>query len=479
MAVSRKIQRWRPFDGESEQGFRQFKDRVYGVPQATTLDDTDVNMQEGDTLPDDSTYEIISSKIDMVKPLTGKNAHRGGRAVVVRAMKEKVEGSSQTPWQELSGTRTVLDSDPQTIRYEIRFTASTGTALPTAGQTISDVIGSGSLTSTNLDREPDIVSVSARIKATVLKDHVVCVFQAHHARTTTGSPFTEINPRQRTLVAQNTWKGRRRFSVPIASAANLESTLFGSMFPGLSGQFAPICGRVSTQDNWEPGRSLVIADYETPRVVGQGVLRVQVGFESHSVTKDLDGKVIVGPEDVKDRGIVEHRLVSGSATRLRPMATIILETAATGFNVNTFLNRVGKVNKYRLPNFGNAQPGTLLFLGAPQTTFRLVGSLWYLNLAFKYSGDPSELDKNGNRVFPQWNEMTKSQSGSYVMQQVRGVTKAGTAVAGADKFMRTWVPKRKNTQNNNLGAKQAEDVHRMFPTTDLRDLGRDLVVRGL
>ena len=85
--------RWQVFDGESEQGFRQFKDRIYPVPQSGTLAGTTVSMQEGDTLPDDSDYEIISAKIEMVRPMTGEVKHKGGRAAVLRGMKEKVEAS--------------------------------------------------------------------------------------------------------------------------------------------------------------------------------------------------------------------------------------------------------------------------------------------------------------------------------------------------------------------------------------------------
>ncbi len=468
MTISSKHQRWRVFDGESEQGFRQFKDRVYGAGQMATLADADFGAQEGDPLPDDSTYEIIASTIKRVRPLTGKDAHKGGRAIVLRAVKFKVEGASQSPWQELSGARNVSDTDPQTIQYRISFLANTGTALPSAGDTISDVIGSGSLSSTGLDREPVVVHIGARIKATVLRDIVTLVFQAHHARTTTGSSSTEINPRQRTLVGRNSWRGRRRFSVPLASAVNLESSLFGSVFPGLSGKYAAICNRVETQDNWEPGRSLVIADYETPRVLGEGRLRIEIGGTRELATTNLAGDIIIGPEylDAK-RGMAEHKLVSGQAFRLRPNAIIILETAATAFNVNIFLDRVGQVNKFTLPNFGNAKPGTLLFLGAPNTTYRLVGDLWYLNLAFQYSSKPK------------WNEMTKTQLGSFVAQEMPGLTIAGTVVTGIKKYQSIWVPKVKKTDSDALGIKQEPKTQVMFKEGDFRDFGRDLIITGI
>ncbi len=482
MTVDSGTNRWRIFDAESEQGFRQFKDRVYPAGQDATL--SDMSMQEGDTLPDDSTYEIISSAIEMVKPLTtATGKHNGGRAATLRGMKERVETpkTGNGEWSELDGTRQVDDSDPQVLRYQIKFTADVADTptRPSNGDTYLTITGNASgFVTTGLDREPVAVSVGETVKATILKSHVTVVFQAHYARTSTGSPFTEINPRQRTLVGKNSWRGRRRFSVPVVNAVSLEHSLFGSIFPGLSGKFAAKCNRVETHDKPPnmPGRSLVIADYETPRVIGEGVLRIELGTEKVVETTDLLDKIIIGPELVpgKTKKYHERRIISGSNIRLVPSAIIILETAATSFNLNSFIDRVGHVNKYRLPNFGNAQPGTLLFLGAPRTTFRLVGNLWYLNLAFKYSGNPKKYKK--------WNERLVSVSGNYVPRQLPGVDKDGALVTGSTKWQLEWVPNKLKTAAGvvgEIGKPNDPHTHAFYPKSDFRDLGRDLIVTGI
>ena len=485
MAVSRKIQRWRIFDAESEEGFQQFKDRVYGVPQATTLDDTDVNMQVGDTLPDDSTYEIISANIDMVKPLTTATGnHKGGRAARLRAVKFKTEADAETGyyWEELSGTRIFNDSDPQVVQYQIQFIGLTASAVPAVGSLYIAFPGAGTLTSTNLDREPVAVSISQKKKATVLKSIITVVFQAHHARTATTSPATEINPRRRVRTGRFSWKGTRRFSIPTDLAAGFETSLYGGIFPNMSGKYAPKCVRVETFDEppQMPGRSLMVAEYETPRVVGEGRLRIILGTTAETVTRDLNNKLMVGAEPYK-RGSTtywgERRLISGSNTRLKAMSTIILETAATEYQLNLFMNKVGHVNKYTLPKFGKAQPGTLLFLGQPQTTYALVGDLWYINLAFKYSGDPSKV-VDGKKFFPKWNEMTESQLGTHQVIQLDATTAAGTVITGKKREVLQWIPFVFNT-----AGKLTEDgpttVHKNFPIADFTDLGKELIITGL
>jgi len=480
MADSRSI--WKPFSEERESGFNQFKDRVYGIPDGKTLADSDINLQVGDLLPEDSDYEIVSSEVTFVKPRTGTNAHKGGRGVRVSAVKEKVDAApvGGKLWSELSGTRRIIDTDPQTIRYQITFTAATGSAIPANGSVYSDFTGAGTLTSTDLDREPVLVHMDDRVKATILKDHVTCVFQAHHARVNTASPATEINPRRRVRTGRYTWKGTRRFSIPIASAASFETSLYGGSFPSMSGKYTPKCTRVETLDNWEPGRSLIVADYETPRIIGEGRLRIKIGVDALRTTTNLAGdKVIIGPEFVDDKiGMVEHRLIKGSATRLVPNAIIILETASSEFQVNTFMNRVGHVNKYLLPNFGNAQPGTLLFLGLPDTTFEFKNDLWYLNLAFKYSGDPTVLD-GGEQVFPEWNKQTVSQRGSNVVYLVDSLSVDNAVVTGSKSKIVRWVPKIKKTDSYDLGVTQPEVTHQMYPIADFRDMGTELVIRSI
>jgi len=482
---------WLEFADESEVDFSLFKDRVYAGGDGATL--PELGLQKGDTLPDDpggvdnSSYEIISSKIEFIKPResSARGGSNQGRAVRVRAFSEKVESGQPAEnfdWAELVGSRDVVDTDPQTIRYTITFTGLTAATVPPNGSTYSAFTGTGSLASTGLDREPVSVVTSQKLNVTDDKSHVTVVFQAHHARVNTGSPATEINPRQLVRTGRRSWKGRRRFSVPISGAEALENGLYGGIFPNKSGKYAPKCNRVETHDNWEPGRSLVVADYETPRVVGEGRLRIEVRNTRERKTEYVqDGKTYkIGPEEYDAVGgtgtakkhVGERRIIQGENLVLRPQSIIILETAATEFNLNTFMNKVGHVNKYRLPNFGNAQPGTLLFLGPPNTTYRLVGDLWYLNLAFQYSGDPTKPE------FPKWNAQTKSQLGTNVARKTESVDANGAVVPGSAKWMVEWTPQERDKSGALKAATTTPVVLRNYPEADFQEFGKNLVITG-
>jgi len=187
----------------------------------------------------------------------------------------------------------------------------------------------------------------------------------------------------------------------------------------------------------------------------------------------LLGAVITGPEliDANKKTYHERRLISGSAIRPRPMSKIILETAATDLNLNIFIDKQGNVNKYLLPNFGNAQPGTLLFLGLPHTTFEFINDLWYLNLAWAYSGDPEHWLK--------WNEQTTSQAGNYFPIQRPGVAIAGAAVVGATKWQLEWRPRNFKDITGAQGAVTDVVTHRLFPEADFREFGTHLIITGL
>ena len=471
---------------ESQSGFTVTKYRSYEAGDGNTL--ADMSLEKGQTLPEDADYEIIASEIKFLKPRSSKSGSYTGRVANVVAIKETVEAapaSGSYKWSELSGTRRILDSDPQTLRYEIKFTGAADVARPANGSTYAEVTGNSSgFDTTALDREPVSVSTSQVMKATTNKAHVTIVFQAHHARTTSGSVFTEINPRRLVRTGVRSWKGDRRFSATVAGAAALEQSLYNSLWPNKSGKYAPKCNRVETLDNFEPGRSLVVAHFETPRVIGEGKLRIEGSYEKvtrKEYPKGADGKekYIIGPEKYKASGKGgtdvwgERRVVAGSNTYLKPMSTIILETAATSLNLNTFMNKVGHVNKYQMPNFGNAAPGTLLFLGLPHTTYKLVGDLWYINMAFKYSGDPS------NPETPVWNKQTKSQLGTYVTRKMATVDQAGAVDVGSTSKMQIWVPQ-KVTADGALDGKDSElRTHMNFPESSFADLDKGLVITGI
>jgi len=179
---------------ERQEGFKLFKMRTYYIGDNGTL--TGADLDEGDPLPEDATYEIISSKVITLK----KSSTQGyqGRGAEVVAMAEVIDtAATGGTWNELTGTRKKIDTDPQTVQYQMMLTATADTAAPANGQTYNAVTGGTAFGSTGLDREPVLVYVSEVTKATIKKAHVTVIFQAHHARVSTGSgAFTEINPRQ-------------------------------------------------------------------------------------------------------------------------------------------------------------------------------------------------------------------------------------------------------------------------------------------
>lgn len=83
-------------------------------------------------------------------------------------------------WTELGGSRKIEDNRPRTIDYIITFTAPTGETPPTNGETLSDVLGSGSLPSTGLAYEPEAARVSEVVQFTVNKAHVTIVFRGYY-----------------------------------------------------------------------------------------------------------------------------------------------------------------------------------------------------------------------------------------------------------------------------------------------------------
>jgi len=83
-------------------------------------------------------------------------------------------------WTELKGTRKVIDNDPHHIDYVIGFTAATTESLPSGGDTLATVAGSGTLPSTNLAYEPLVDHVEWVKNVTANKSHIVVVFRGFY-----------------------------------------------------------------------------------------------------------------------------------------------------------------------------------------------------------------------------------------------------------------------------------------------------------
>lgn len=85
-------------------------------------------------------------------------------------------------WKEMSGTRVVtingMGPGPHTQDTVISFVGVNATdTAPTRGQKLTDVLGSGSLSTTDLDDEPSIVQVSDVFKLTEIKNMITVRFR--------------------------------------------------------------------------------------------------------------------------------------------------------------------------------------------------------------------------------------------------------------------------------------------------------------
>ena len=85
-------------------------------------------------------------------------------------------------WSELKGTRRIVDRQPHYIDYIITFQGvAASDTIPEPGDTYSDIVGSGSLPSTNLVSEPQAEEVSQIYRATNLKTRVTVRFRGEYS----------------------------------------------------------------------------------------------------------------------------------------------------------------------------------------------------------------------------------------------------------------------------------------------------------
>ena len=99
--------------------------------------------------------------------------------------------------------------------------------------------------------------------------------------------YTMKRTRRRWKVGKNRWKARQEIICMNEDGAGLEATLWNEAFPGMSGGDAPLCLDVEIQEDFRPGRSRVIASYETPRSAGRGHAHARVTLGTTSIQLDL------------------------------------------------------------------------------------------------------------------------------------------------------------------------------------------------
>ena len=222
----------------------------------------------------------------------------------------------------------------------------------------------------------------------------------------------EVNPRHLELVGKDRWEGLRTFLCHKVNAPSYMQSFRGQSYPGVAGSFAPVVRRVEAQYNPLTNGdafATLTAMYETQREIGKAHIRVLTKSEAQQVLQDLDGKTIYGPDLHSDNGAPDHmthwRVTQGMPGRLTPFCVVRAQTAYAP-SASVLANAWAlwdHVNANTMPNFGNAQPGTMRLVGL-KLDWDLGDELAYLDYDFWWSGPTYT-----------WNELVKSQRGSWVV----------------------------------------------------------------
>ncbi|GAF94505.1 unnamed protein product, partial [marine sediment metagenome] len=110
--------------------------------------------------------------------------------------------------------------------------------------------------------------------------------------------------------------------------------------------------------------------------------------------------------------------------------------------------------------------------------YRLVGGLWYINLAFMYSGDPTAT-VNGKKAFPKWNEQLQTQRGLYEVVSVRTRDATGAATSVSNSKIKQWVPKTIGAKGALSEAETDIITFANYPESDFSDLDNNLIITGI
>ena len=151
----------------SQNGFRNEATADYEAGVGTALSDLD--LEAGDSFPEDSTYEIFASGDVITKD--------GQKLFRVSAF--KVDLGTGSTWKELTGSRQITDASPNYVDWTITFQGTTGATRPVNGATYADVAGSGTLILANMNFEPTADSVGEVVKVTDNIDRVTVRFRGY------------------------------------------------------------------------------------------------------------------------------------------------------------------------------------------------------------------------------------------------------------------------------------------------------------
>lgn len=122
-----------------------------------------------------------------------------------------------------------------------------------------------------------------------------------------------------------------------------------------------------------------------------------------------------------------------------PEGDIIIKTAATSTNVPAIWARIGKTNSNVFSHIGNAQPGTMLFLGAKIAGELIDRTYWAIDYYFKLR--PLKLDDNGRLVTAFGKDEIWAHYLKYVLEVTKQTRKSGAlkdVVGGPKATMVIW-----------------------------------------
>ena len=181
--------------------------------------------------------------------------------------------------------------------------------------------------------------------------------------------------------------------------------------PGGSGMFNPRLYRFNL-NNEHPSRkncARLIVWYRTPtwselasEKPNRAILEIDVSSvtEKRLVEPAGDRRVIEGPDaksytenilgvDIahKSNAQKEWRVVEGSNTVFLPKGLVRVTATANTINTPSIMRKVGKMNGSMLKNFGAADKGTLLFIGAKASRKLGATGLWSVAYLFLFDAD--------------------------------------------------------------------------------------------
>jgi hypothetical protein len=224
------------------------------------------------------------------------------------------------------------------------------------------------------------------------------------------SNASPIHPVELVAVGKEFFRGRRPFVVSDDLVESFVNTLQNTPYKpwSIMGKYAPKFRSATTKSGFAQGQTLIVADYETPRIEGEVKVRPALVSELRKIVREPfdDGKIIEGQDPNDTFQQHSYKVVQGDNVVPTPKAHFIVEAATSVLNMNTIWDLVGHINSSVMPAPIGAGPEKAMLLGAPRATWESVFNLWYIDYLFAYSGSKET-----------WNSTVKSQKGFWSVKE--------------------------------------------------------------